>query len=117
MTPTSPRTVMITGASAGIGRAAARAFGHRGDRVALIARGETGFNAQQTGQPADADRSTNLWVPLDGAEGTDDGAPRRLRRPGRGPLTAAVAGRTHPPVGLGRRRGADPRGAATARHH
>jgi NADP-dependent 3-hydroxy acid dehydrogenase YdfG len=32
------RTVVITGASAGVGRATARAFGRRGDRVALIAR-------------------------------------------------------------------------------
>lgn len=33
------RTVAITGASAGIGRAAARAFAARGDKVGLIARG------------------------------------------------------------------------------
>jgi NAD(P)-dependent dehydrogenase (short-subunit alcohol dehydrogenase family) len=37
--------VVITGASAGVGRAAARAFGARGDRVALIARGEAGLRA------------------------------------------------------------------------
>ena len=36
-------TVVITGASAGIGRAAAERFGSRGDRVALIARGEDGL--------------------------------------------------------------------------
>ena len=36
-------TVVITGASAGIGRAAARMFGERGDRVGLIARGEAGL--------------------------------------------------------------------------
>lgn len=41
----SPRTVVITGASAGIGRAAARAFGSRGDRVALLARGDAGLSA------------------------------------------------------------------------
>jgi len=34
------RTVVVTGASAGVGRATAAAFGARGDRVALIARGE-----------------------------------------------------------------------------
>lgn len=45
MSNASPRTVVITGASAGIGRAAARAFGERGDRVALLARGETGLAA------------------------------------------------------------------------
>ncbi|OMC29589.1 short-chain dehydrogenase [Mycobacterium sp. GA-1841] len=41
----SPRTVVITGASGGIGRAAARAFGSRGDRVALLARGASGLAA------------------------------------------------------------------------
>ena len=35
--------MVITGASAGIGRAAARAFAARGDRVALLARGEAGL--------------------------------------------------------------------------
>nr|WP_093607707.1 SDR family oxidoreductase [Streptomyces indicus] len=39
------RTVVVTGASAGVGRAAARAFGARGDRVALLARGRTGLTA------------------------------------------------------------------------
>lgn len=37
------RTVVVTGASAGVGRAVAVAFGRRGDRVALIARGRTGL--------------------------------------------------------------------------
>jgi NAD(P)-dependent dehydrogenase (short-subunit alcohol dehydrogenase family) len=37
------RTVVVTGASAGVGRAAAAAFGARGDRVALIARGREGL--------------------------------------------------------------------------
>ena len=37
------QTVAITGASAGIGRAAARQFAQRGDRVALIARGHAGL--------------------------------------------------------------------------
>jgi len=36
-------TVAITGASAGIGRAAARQFAQRGDRVGLIARGKAGL--------------------------------------------------------------------------
>jgi NAD(P)-dependent dehydrogenase (short-subunit alcohol dehydrogenase family) len=37
------RVVVVTGASAGVGRATARAFGSRGDRVALLARGEQGL--------------------------------------------------------------------------
>jgi len=39
------QTVVISGASAGIGRATARLFGRRGDRVGLIARGADGLNA------------------------------------------------------------------------
>ncbi|HET9893874.1 MAG TPA: SDR family oxidoreductase [Streptosporangiaceae bacterium] len=38
-------TVVITGASAGVGRATARLFGRRGDRVGLIARGCDGLAA------------------------------------------------------------------------
>ncbi|MFI6043609.1 SDR family oxidoreductase [Nocardia sp. NPDC051321] len=37
------RVVVVTGASAGVGRACARAFAARGDRVALCARGEQGL--------------------------------------------------------------------------
>ncbi|MEU3501894.1 SDR family oxidoreductase [Streptomyces hundungensis] len=40
-----PETVVITGASAGIGRATARLFAERGDRVVLLARGEAGLDA------------------------------------------------------------------------
>jgi len=41
----SPRVVVVTGASGGIGRASARAFAARGDRVALLARGSGGLEA------------------------------------------------------------------------
>lgn len=39
------RVVAVTGASAGVGRAVARAFAARGDAVALLARGEEGLAA------------------------------------------------------------------------
>ncbi|WP_033824991.1 SDR family oxidoreductase [Kitasatospora sp. MBT63] len=39
------RVVVVTGASAGIGRACAEAFARRGDRLALIARGHAGLEA------------------------------------------------------------------------
>ncbi|MGW5420943.1 SDR family oxidoreductase [Streptomyces sp. NPDC003943] len=39
------RTVVVTGASAGVGRATARAFGAAGARVALLARGRVGLDA------------------------------------------------------------------------
>jgi NAD(P)-dependent dehydrogenase (short-subunit alcohol dehydrogenase family) len=38
------RTVVVTGASGGIGRASAIGFGARGDTVVLLARGETGLD-------------------------------------------------------------------------
>jgi NAD(P)-dependent dehydrogenase (short-subunit alcohol dehydrogenase family) len=41
----NPRTVVITGASGGIGRATARLFGAEGAKVALLARGEAGLEA------------------------------------------------------------------------
>jgi short-subunit dehydrogenase len=44
-TTPDPRVVVVTGASAGIGRASAREFAKRGDTVALLARGETGLEA------------------------------------------------------------------------
>jgi len=40
-----PEVVVITGASAGVGRATARAFGKRGAKVGLIARGKDGLDA------------------------------------------------------------------------
>jgi len=60
------QTVAITGASAGIGRAAARLFGQRGDRVALIARGRVGLE----GAVRDVERAggTALAVPADVAD-------------------------------------------------
>ncbi|MDA0566291.1 SDR family oxidoreductase [Streptomonospora sp. S1-112] len=61
-----PRTVVVTGASGGVGRAAARAFGARGDRVALLARGADGL----AGAAADvrAAGGTPLEVPTDVAD-------------------------------------------------
>ncbi len=40
-------TVVITGGSAGIGRAIARAYARRGDRVAVLARGQAGLAATE----------------------------------------------------------------------
>jgi NAD(P)-dependent dehydrogenase (short-subunit alcohol dehydrogenase family) len=39
------RSLVITGGSSGIGRATARAFAERGDRVAIVARGEESLAA------------------------------------------------------------------------
>jgi NAD(P)-dependent dehydrogenase (short-subunit alcohol dehydrogenase family) len=44
---TRRRVVVITGASAGVGRATARAFAREGARIGLIARGREGLNGAQ----------------------------------------------------------------------
>jgi NAD(P)-dependent dehydrogenase (short-subunit alcohol dehydrogenase family) len=60
------KTVVITGASAGIGRATARAFARAGARVALIARGRERLDAARREIEADGGRA---WiVPADVAE-------------------------------------------------
>ncbi|MDQ6875951.1 MAG: SDR family oxidoreductase [Actinomycetota bacterium] len=57
------RVIVVTGASGGVGRAVARAFGERGDAVALLARGEAGLH----GAAADvrAAGGTPLVLPVD----------------------------------------------------
>lgn len=45
---TAPRTVVVTGASSGIGEACARAFAARGDRIVLVARREGRLTALVT---------------------------------------------------------------------
>jgi NAD(P)-dependent dehydrogenase (short-subunit alcohol dehydrogenase family) len=60
------KVVVVTGASAGVGRAAAQAFGERGDRVALVARGEESLD----GAARDITRAGGepLIVPTDVAD-------------------------------------------------
>ncbi|WP_063007732.1 SDR family oxidoreductase [Nocardia kruczakiae] len=60
------RVVVVTGASGGIGRATAVAFGRRGDRIALLARGETGLAA--AAEQIRRAGGTALVVPTDMAE-------------------------------------------------
>ncbi len=58
--------VVVTGASAGIGRAAARAFAHEGYDVALLARGEAGLDAAADEVRAEGRRA--LPIPVDVAD-------------------------------------------------
>jgi NAD(P)-dependent dehydrogenase (short-subunit alcohol dehydrogenase family) len=62
----SGRVVVVTGASAGVGRATAIAFGRRGDRVALLARGED--QLQAAADDVRAAGGSPLIVPCDVAD-------------------------------------------------
>ncbi|WP_049923473.1 SDR family oxidoreductase [Halopiger djelfimassiliensis] len=63
---TEPETVIITGASAGIGRATARAFGERGAKVGLLARGEDGL--EEAKREIERSGGEAVTVPTDVAE-------------------------------------------------
>ncbi|MBW0011973.1 SDR family oxidoreductase [Mycobacterium sp.] len=65
MTPT-PETVVITGASAGIGRATAQLFGQRGANVALLARGAAGLKG--AARDVEAGGGNALAIPTDVAD-------------------------------------------------
>src|SRR5690349_20447215 len=72
-------TVVITGASAGIGRATARTFARRGWRVALLARGRDGLEAAATEVTAYGSKA--LIVPTDVADAEQvDAAAARVER-------------------------------------
>ncbi len=58
-----PKVVVVTGASAGLGRAIARAFAARNDRVALLARGADGLEA--AAKDVEAAGGTPFVVPTD----------------------------------------------------
>ncbi|RSM49034.1 KR domain-containing protein [Amycolatopsis balhimycina DSM 5908] len=66
MTGTDNQVVVVTGASGGIGRAVARAFGARHARVALLARGEEGLEA--AAGDVSREGGTALAIPTDVAD-------------------------------------------------
>ena len=62
----TPEVVVVTGASGGVGRAVARAFGARQARVALLARGEQGLASAAADVTRDG--GTALAIPADVAD-------------------------------------------------
>ncbi|WP_082972777.1 SDR family oxidoreductase [Mycobacterium sp. E2497] len=65
MTPTT-QTIVITGASAGIGRATAKLFGQRGANVALLARGSAGLDG--AARDVESGGGKALTIPTDVAD-------------------------------------------------
>ena len=66
--PVSQQVIVVTGASSGVGRAVARAFGARGARVALIARSEQALERCAAEVRASGPGAEALVLPLDVAD-------------------------------------------------
>ena len=72
----TPEVVVVTGASAGVGRATARAFGERGAKVGLIARGEAGLEGARRDVEAAGGEALTVQADVADAEAVDAAAER-----------------------------------------
>src|SRR5262245_56935725 len=78
----SDKVVVVTGASAGVGRAVVRAFARRGANVGLIARGMDGLLAARAEVEAMGGRALVLPLDVADAEAVDEAAGRVERELG-----------------------------------
>jgi NAD(P)-dependent dehydrogenase (short-subunit alcohol dehydrogenase family) len=76
------RIIVVTGASAGVGRATARRFAAGGDDVALLARGEAGLKAATADVEAAGRRALAIPVDVADAAAVEDAAARIERELG-----------------------------------
>jgi short-subunit dehydrogenase len=83
-----PRVVVITGASAGVGRATARAFARNGAHLALIGRGQDGLHAAR--REAEAEGVRALTLPADVADPAQVEAAADAAESGLGPIDVWV---------------------------
>jgi NAD(P)-dependent dehydrogenase (short-subunit alcohol dehydrogenase family) len=76
------KVVVITGASAGVGRASARAFAREGAKVALIARGQAGLDAARREIESGGGTAISIALDVADAQALDDAADRIERELG-----------------------------------
>ncbi len=77
-----PEVVVVTGASAGVGRAAARAFAESGARVGLLARGREGLEGARKDVEAAGGKALAILTDVSDAEAVEDAAQRVERELG-----------------------------------
>ena len=80
--PNRKKIVVVTGASAGVGRATVRAFARRGADVGLIARGIDGLEGARREVEAEGGRALVLQADISDAHAVDDAVSRVERELG-----------------------------------